>query len=107
MLLLYFLYIVIHFLAFNIMKKALSNFTVYAMVGAAVFMVWWIITSRERFGVPEFLDRTNQDRTAASWHSSYAQTTNNMKAPDRHSAPQGEATGLRVGLYEAHSSQLR
>ena len=107
MLLLYFLYIVIHFLAFNIMKKALSTFTVYAMVGAAVFMVWWIISSRERFGVPEFLDRTNQDRTVASWHSSYAQTTNNMKAPDRDPSPQGQSTGHRVGLYEAHTTQLR
>lgn len=91
----------------HIMKKALSNFTVYAMVGAAIFMVWWIISKRERFGVPEFLDRANQDRTVASWHSSYEQKTNNMKAPDRESPPQGQPTGLRVGLFEAHSSLLR
>lgn len=86
------------------MKKELSNFAIYGILATAVLMVWWIITNRERFGVPEFLDRTNQDRTVASWHSSYEQKTNNMKAPDRQQPPEGTPTGLRVGLFESHTT---
>lgn len=107
MLLIQIVYIVIHFLVFYIMKKILSSFAVYGILAGAVLMVWWIVIRRERFGVPEFLDRTNQDRTVASWHSSYAQKTNNDRAPDRHQPPQGQSTGHRVGLFEAHTTMLR
>lgn len=103
MLLIYFVYIVIHFLVFNIMKKVLSNFSVYGILLFAAIMVYWMISNRERFGVPEFLDRTNQDRTTASWHSSYEQKTNNMRAGDQELPPEGRSLGVRVGLFEAHN----
>lgn len=106
MLLIQNVYIVIHFLVFNIMKK-LSNFAVYGVLAFAAIMVWWMISNRERFGVPEFLDRTNQDRTVASWESSYAQTTNNVKPDDRQLPPEGRSLGLRVGLYEAHTGLIQ
>ncbi len=89
------------------MKKALSDFAVYGILAFALLMVWWMIKHRERFGVPEFLDRSNQDRTAASWHSSYEQKTNNLKSPDQNLSPQGDATGHRVGLFEAHTTMIQ
>ncbi len=103
MLLIYIVYIVIHFLVFNIMKKALSNFTVYGVLLFAAIMVYWMISNRERFGVPEFLDRSNQDRTIASWHSSYEQKTNNLRAADHELPAEGQSLGVRVGLFEAHN----
>ena len=85
------------------MKKKLSNFAVYGVLLFAAIMVYWMISNRERFGVPEFLDRTNEDQTIASWHSSYEQKTNNMKAADREPPPEGQSLGVRVGLFEAHN----
>ena len=99
----HYIQVVIHFLVLTIMKK-IVDFAVFGLFAVALVIVFYIVMKRERFGVPEFLDRTMQDRTAASWHSSYEQKTNNLSSPDAHRAPVGQATGHRVGLFEAHTS---
>jgi hypothetical protein len=83
--------------------KNLSDFAVYGILAFAILMAFWIVSRRERFGVPEFLDRTMEDRTAKSWSSSYAQTTNHLLPPDSHSPPQGGKTGHRVGLFQGYT----
>jgi hypothetical protein len=88
------------------MKKFVANCAIYGIFAAAVFIIIFVINKRERFGVPEFLDRTMQERTAESWHSSYAQKTNHLASPDAHLPPRGQATGHRVGLFEAHTEMF-
>jgi hypothetical protein len=56
--------------------------------------------SREKFGVPEFLDRTAQKVQAQGELSSYAQKTTHFRAPDSHQGPKGEPLGVRVGQWE-------
>ena len=57
----------------------------------------------EHFGVPEFIDRSQYNRTTATAGSSYAQQTNHLRAPDAHEPPRGPATGHRVGQWEGHT----
>jgi hypothetical protein len=59
---------------------------------------------REGFGVPEFLDRTQDENTVAHMGSSYAQTTNHLVPTRNYAPPTGMPTGYRVNLYQAYKS---
>ena len=74
----------------------------YLILGCAALIALWVVSRREHF-VMEFLDRSNQNRDVASWSSSFAQKTNNSRAPDSHAPAVGQPTGHRVGLFEGHS----
>lgn len=76
-----------------------------AIVGLIVVGVLFA-GSREKFGVPEFLDRTAQEAQVQGELSSYAQTTTHFRAPDSHQAPKGQALGVRVGQWEGYNAQF-
>ena len=70
-----------------------------ALLAALLFM-----NIREGFGVPEFLDRTQDQNTVAHMGSSYAQTTNHLVPTRHYEMPTGQPTGFRVNLYQAYKS---
>ena len=72
---------------------------------AALVVAGVLFASRgtEYFGVSEFIDRSQYNRTTAGEASSYAQQTNHLRAPDAHEPPRGSATGHRVGQWEGHT----
>lgn len=73
-----------------------------AIVGLIVVGVLFA-GSRERFGTPEFLDRTDQKAQAQGELSSYAQTTTHFRAPDSKKPPKGEPIGVRVGQWTGYT----
>ena len=61
-----------------------------------------VMNSKEKFQ-PEFLDKTQLQRTVRSEDSSYAQTTNHMKfAPYSIGPLQGIQTPFQVNQYKAY-----
>ena len=85
------------------MKNAgLLALAIVALIVAGVLFAG----SRERFGVPEFLDRSSQEAQARGEVSSYDQTTTHFRAPDSHKPPKGERIGVRVGQWEGYNSQF-
>ena len=76
-----------------------------AIVGLIVVGVLFA-GSREKFGVPEFLDRTSQQLQAQGEASSYAQSTTHLRAPDSQKPPKGQALGVRVGQWEGYNAQF-
>jgi hypothetical protein len=76
-----------------------------AIVGLIVVGVLFA-GSREKFGVPEFLDRTAQKAQAQGEESSYAQKTTHFRAPDSQQPPKGESLGVRVGQWEGYNAQF-
>ena len=71
-----------------------------ALLVALVFLYFAI--PRETFQ-PEFLDKTQVDKTIATENSSYAQRTNHMDpAPYSMGAVQGVETPFQVNQYQAY-----
>ena len=71
---------------------------------AAVVAVYFVVTmmSRERFQ-PEFLDRSQTERTDATINSSYAQETNHMSpAPYKMGPLDGVETPFQVNQWKAY-----
>ena len=62
-----------------------------------------LFSSRERFQ-PEFLDKTQVDKTVAVQNSSYAQRTNHMRPHGADIGPiQGMETPFQVNQYKAYT----
>lgn len=62
-----------------------------------------LFSSRERFQ-PEFLDKTQVDKTVAVQNSSYAQQTNHMRPHAADIGPiQGMETPFQVNQYKAYT----
>ena len=71
-----------------------------ALLVALVFL--YFALPRERFQ-PEFLDKTQVDKTVATENSSYAQRTNHMDpAPYSMGPVQGFQTPFQVNQYKAY-----
>ena len=65
-------------------------------------VVLYLAIPRERFQ-PEFLDKSQVDKTVATEYSSYAQQTNHMDpAPYSMGPVQGFQTPFRVNQYKAY-----
>ena len=61
-----------------------------------------LFSSRERFQ-PEFLDKTQVDKTVSVQNSSYAQRTNHMSQSEVNIGPiQGMETPFQVNQYKAY-----
>ena len=84
------------------MRKIVNQLLIFIAVVFVVYVAYLMWKSREKFGVPEFIDRTNQDRTAMLWDSSYEQRTNHQPPFDSGRTLVGQSTGHRVNLWEGH-----
>jgi len=72
-----------------------------AVIGGAL-LVYYLSTTRETF-VSEFTDRSNEQRTAETSSSSYAQQTNHfMPTPPMLEAVPGMETPFRVNMYNSY-----
>jgi len=80
------------------------NFMSWMYLVAAMVVVGLVLfSSRERFQ-PEFLDKTQVDKTVAVQNSSYAQRTNHMAPPSVNIGPiQGMETPFQVNQYKAYT----
>jgi FtsZ-interacting cell division protein ZipA len=77
------------------------NPTLFLVVAIAVlaFVLW---TSRERFQ-PEFLDKSQVQKTVASEDSHYSQVTNHMSpSPVQMGPMSGMASPFQVNQYKAY-----
>lgn len=74
----------------------------YWILAALVLAALIFVNTREGFGVPEFLDRTQDNYTIANMSSSYAQKTNHLVPTRTVSAPVGTATPFRVNMFQAY-----
>jgi hypothetical protein len=69
---------------------------------ALAVLVLYFVLPRERFQ-PEFLDKTQVDKTVAVENSSYAQVTNHADPAPYFMGPvQGMQTPFRVNQYRAY-----
>jgi len=84
------------FLIEYIMRKIVNHSLTFIALVIAVYLVYLMLTRKEKFGVPEFIDREDQDRTVRSWYSSYEQKTNHLPPFDSGRHLVGEKTGHRV-----------
>ena len=81
-----------------------SDIVVWGILGLAALFLLYVLSKRERFGVPEFLERSSQERTTRLSGSSYAQETNHFTSPDSRKPPKGQNTGHRVNLWDGHTA---
>ena len=93
------------FRTYGIMKVS----GVYLAIALAVLVVMGVLWSgREKFGVPEFLDRSMEEKRRQGEVSSYAQTTNHLSSPGSmgrpESLPRGSSTGHRVGQFLGYTA---
>jgi hypothetical protein len=77
----------------------MKTWIILLVTGIALLLLW---KRREGFGVPEFLDRTQDENTVAHMGSSYAQTTNHLTPTRHYETPKGNPTKFRVNLYHAY-----
>ena len=73
-----------------------------AMVAIAVVSYVLMYVNIEHFGVPEFLDRTQDQQTVSNMSSSYAQKTNHLVPTRTYSTPTGTPTPFRVNMFHAY-----
>jgi len=74
----------------------------FAVVIAGILLVWYLSQTKEGF-VSEFTDRSNQQRTAETSTSSYAQQTNHLipTRPILEAVP-GMETPFRVNMFNSY-----
>jgi hypothetical protein len=82
------------------MKTTLNTTWIYLIAGL-ILVGFIVFYGRERFQ-PEFLDKSQVQKTVSVEHSSYNQTTNHLR-PDVSSIPgsQGVPTPFQVNQYTA------
>lgn len=81
-----------------------GNSGVLLAIAVAVLVILGVMWSgREKFAVPEFIDRTMESKRRQGEVSSYAQTTNHLSSPEGESLPRGSSTGHRVGQFVGYT----
>jgi hypothetical protein len=78
--------------------------TAFIAVAIGIALVWYLSTrqTRETFAA-EFVDKTNDKRTADTSSSSYAQTTNHLTPTPVQMGPiPGLETPFRVNMYNSY-----
>lgn len=75
----------------------------YILIVGGLLLVWYLATRTQETFVSEFVDRSNEKRTAETSSSSYEQKTNHaVRTPYAQEPIPGMETPFRVNMYSSY-----